>query len=141
MKIRPQEMGRLALDYVAAEIAGVKLNPPEPLHTNVLGNLVASDGQLWGPSWSWKQAGPIIEKHDISIVRVSDDDSMWGATFDVHECYQGYKGVYHDEIFTLYRDLMGFGKTPLMAAMRALAMKYGEEWEIPELLSFTPGEE
>jgi hypothetical protein len=134
-------MGRLALDYVAADIAGVELNTPDPLHRNGLGILVSTDGELWGPSLFWKQAGPIIEKNDISIVRVSEEGAKWGATFEAHDCYNRYKDVYHDDIFTLYKDLMVFGNTPLMAAMRALAMKHGDEWDIPDVLAFIPGEE
>lgn len=70
---------------------------------------------LWGnpmPSYlDWAVAGPIIEREEIALTPCN---GAWEAT---------------------YRGYLGYGSTPLIAAMRCyVASKLGDEVEIPEEL-------
>lgn len=71
-------------------------------------------------STDWAQAGPIIGRENISVG------------------YQGHLGVPPDSLWyaTDRGDACGFGKTPLIAAMRCLvASKLGDEVEVPKELT------
>lgn len=134
--MNPKNMSRLALDWAAAKIAGVPVEEPTKETLQVFGNLKKKEGGLWAPTFNWEQAGPIIHAFNISIIRVCADVPTWGASTDLHECYNGFMGVYHEPIFTLYQDSLSYGHTPLVAAMRALCASFGEHHEIPRIISF-----
>lgn len=75
-------------------------------------------------STDWSQGGPIIEREDISIVKLIG--ALWGATTcPVHQIYQDRTEAY----------FQGSGLTPLIAAMRCFVVsKLGDEVELPEEL-------
>ena len=74
---------------------------------------------LWYPQASWSQAGPIIERENISVTATG---------FPWWQCEDGWY-AHHGN------DLYAYGDTPLIAAMRAfVASKLGDEVEIPEEL-------
>ena len=87
----------------------------------VLNYLVAkAEGQIYhGPAWTkystdWAQAGPIIEREGINLVRL--ESARWEAWPDV-----GMNDQYCQ------------GRTPLVAAMRCyVASKLGDEVEVPD---------
>ena len=77
----------------------------------------------YSPSTSWEQAGPLIEREEISIKYVvpAMRDSVWQAFPSITA--KGAGGRW------------GVGPTPLIAAMRCyVASKLGDEIEIPEEL-------
>lgn len=79
---------------------------------------------IWEPSTNWAQGGPIIERENITLLRIGND------------CYavMGLKyAVTGMNPNTITRVL---GPTPLIAAMRCyVASKLGDEINIPEELS------
>lgn len=73
-----------------------------------------TDSIEWLPSTSWEQGGPIIEREGLCVN--PDFPRGWMA-------------------ITNNAELMQFGPTPLIAAMRAfVASKLGDEVEIPSEL-------
>ena len=121
MKIKTSDLTMLALDWAVAECEemDIEIRPAgacgRPLYV-----LAAEAGRTpwtWTPTTSWHQAGPIIEREEMSVEHCNTDtsDSPWSA------CSAG--GKYH------------FGPTPLIAAMRCyVASKLGDEVDIPEEL-------
>jgi hypothetical protein len=79
------------------------------------------DNQEYKPSTDWSQGGPIIE-------RVKG--------FHLKHWLEGNReGRYQAEIHNYEGDWIGFGPTPLTAAMRCyVASKLGDEVEVPEEL-------
>lgn len=107
MKIKTNELTGVALDWAVAKCDGLL--------------------DQWGvcapvgfrPSTDWAQGGPIIERENISVG------------------YQGHLGVPPDSLWyaTDRGDACGFGRTPLIAAMRCfVASKLGDTAEVPDEL-------
>ena len=72
-------------------------------------------GEYFSPSTNWNDGGPIIERDKIEL---SYDGNEWSSTHA-----------------TWGEDSIGFGPTPLVAAMRCyVASKLGDEVEIPKEL-------
>ena len=126
MKIKTKDLTGAALDWAVAK-ADENLYPKGDVRlldgkvfTIEPGNYEQSDKwQLYAPSTSWAQGGPIIERENISVG------------------YQGHLGVPLDSLWyaTNRVDACGFGQTPLSAAMRCyVAGKLGESVEVPEEL-------
>jgi hypothetical protein len=73
----------------------------------------------WSPSTDWLQGGPIIERHDISVIKEEWRADRWFAAINVEF------GV-HERA-----DHRMNGPTPLIAAMRAyVASKFGDEIDL-----------
>lgn len=78
------------------------------------------EGNAWEPSSNWAQAGPIIERESISLMK--DCDGIWQSSIG------GCTGL--DEPFW-----QADGPTALVAAMRCLvASRLGDEVNIPQEL-------
>lgn len=76
------------------------------------------DGDLeeWAPSGDWSQCGPLIEKHQITLLPPRYPGDKWGATYDVNSC-------------------MLDGDSALTAACRAIvAAKLGDVVSVPSEL-------
>lgn len=74
------------------------------------GDVVHRSGDFWEPSIDWRHAGPIIEREQINIQFGGWDEGAW----------RGYHYAWEPGD--------AFGRTPLIAAMRAyVASKFGEE--------------
>ena len=100
-------------------------------------------------STDWSQGGPIIEREDISILRVDDDYGVdhkgycngkqipvWGATTGQHGTFSSYDGVYYEPQYELPELKVIRGATPLVAAMLCyVSFTLGSEAEIPETLT------
>ena len=101
----------------------------------------------WNPSTSWLQAGPIIERENISIIRLHDAGipdakgfwqgkyvSQWGAVMgDRHSAEEqhGSQGDYWGMSYHVDEDAV-CAETPLIAAMRCyVASKLGDNVDIP----------
>lgn len=108
MKIKTSELQDAALDWAVAKCEGYSQECLDD---------IAITGQQYESgfySTDWTQAGPIIEREEISIVRVSS--ALWDAHMSNVNFFES-------------------GPTPLVAAMRCfVASKLGEECDIPDEL-------
>lgn len=100
------------------------------------------------PSENWNDAGPIIQREGISIIRCDDDWGVdakgfcnnvripvWGATTGQRGWDETTEHQQHDPMYQIYTSDVTYGPTPLIAAMRCyVASKLGEEVEIPDEL-------
>ncbi len=76
----------------------------------------------YNPSGSWWQGGPIIEREKISTEEIQ---GAWKAELEILTADDAH-----------YRYGLGYGPTPLIAAMRCyVAANLGAEVEIPEELA------
>lgn len=104
--------------------------------------------QRFSPSTDWAQAGPIIEREGITIIRANDDwgkDAkgfcnnvripVWAAAKGQFNICTTTEYESHDPMFQIDEDCVTYGPTPLIAAMRCyVASKLGNEVEILEEL-------
>ncbi len=108
--------------------------------------------QPFQPSTDWAQAGFVIEREGISIIRADDD---WGkdkrgycnnVRIPVWCAISGQQGTttstehqQHDEMFQIFESEVMYGPTALVAAMRCYVAKkldrrFKGEIEIPQEL-------
>lgn len=114
MKIKTEELERIALDWAVAKCEGLSFT--ERLST-------------WKYKWNkglvrystdWSLAGPIIEKEQITLVHFQGINRWRGSIYTPNGENMAVEGR---------------GPTPLIAAMRCyVAFKLGDEVEIPEEL-------
>ena len=126
MKIKTSDLTLLALDWAVAECEemDIEIRPAgacgRPLYV-----LAAEAGRTpwtWTPTTSWHQAGPIIEREEISISREFAASKVEWAAWT--------PAPIRDDA-----EAFGYGPTPLIAAMRCyVASKLGDEVDIPEEL-------
>jgi hypothetical protein len=147
MKIKTAELTGAALDWAVAKCEGL------PVRINKYGLFAPEQGEdapYFVPSADWSQAGPIIEREEITLVRCDDEsipdergfhcgiyEPRWAAvTKDRHSNEADYSP--HGDDWGKYYKVSGSamrGPTPLIAAMRCyVASKLGDEVEIPEEL-------
>ncbi len=112
MKIKTAELTGAALDWAVAECEGnvrLQYDSREGLIiSNILGWIP------YRPSVAWVQGGPIIEREKLCVT--PDHPNGWNA-------------------ITNNAELIQFGPTPLIAAMRCfVASKLGDEVDVPEEL-------
>lgn len=108
MKHKTAELQGDALDYmVRCAVQG------EQPFCSVAEWAASNDGG-WHPSTNWEQGGPIIEREEIDVSR--NEYPRWSACLPLTE----------------WTDMVGFGPTPLVAAMRAFVLaKLGGQVELP----------
>ena len=88
------------------------------------GLYAGQQGRVKDYSTDWSHGGPVIEDENISICLLYG--SIWGATtYRVHSIFTNESEAYYQ----------GTGPTPLIAAMRCIASKIGDEIELPEELT------
>lgn len=119
--MKTSELEGALLDYwvARAERLDVRLeshatNPPRPIACWLVRDGQMDFSQPYSPSTDWAQGGPIIEREGLDITV-----GMQSAT-----------GPKHIVFWSAERDdiVSQFGKTPLIAAMRAyVASKFGDE--------------
>lgn len=123
--MRVSELSGVALDWAVSKCEG--LTPTDlwiigPPYTRApylqLNRSDLENDDVYSPSTSWEQAGPIIEENHIAISYHPNPFSPgclpWAATFRVHT---------------------GRATTPLLAAMRCyVACKLGEDVDVPKEL-------
>ena len=146
MKTKASELIGPALDWAVAKSLGW-----QPVYTNGALYPVFQKGgnveKIWREySTDWSQAGPIIEREGITVIRCDDDYGhdddgfcnnvripVWAATNGHHSLYRGYDEP--EASYSQYESEVMYGPTPLIAAMRCfVASKLGDEIEIPEEL-------
>lgn len=108
MKIKTSELSGDALDYFVGR-----------MHKRF------DDPKCTVPySTEWEDGGPIIEQEKLGV---------WWATHYVDDDGQEYGNHWYAETA---EGLVGYGPTPLIAAMRCyVASKLGEEVEVPDELT------
>ena len=117
-KVKTAELIGPALDWAVAEAEGVPI-----VFSKAAGfwrRADIPDLEEWSPSSSWEQGGPLIDKHNVEILRAGDCvmAKLYGLT-----------------------NAAGDGKTPLIAACRAIvAAKLGDAVSVPEELVQQQGE-
>ena len=101
-----------ALDWAVAKCEEIERNPiGHPAH--------------FSPSTNWSQAGPIIEREEISVINKA---FLAGTMHAENGLWMAYSAE-----STLGQSVFGF--TPLVAAMRRyVSRKLGDEIEIPDEL-------
>lgn len=122
MQYRTSDLSGHLLDAAVAKALGWKVDgawctdPARPNDSLRLGEPGPwAEGDHFAPSTDWRDAGPIIEREEIAIVRCFGEWRAWLIGTRVHEDAAD-----------------GSGPTPLIAAMRAfVASKLGETVEIP----------
>ena len=122
--MKTSELTGAALDWAVAKCEGI--------------NYVKDDVRFRGAyarkySTDWAQAGPIIQRESIFLVREKAGHMgrrLWAATLGANKAV----GI-GEESIKLYRDAFVYGPTPLISAMRCyVASKLGDEIELPEEL-------
>lgn len=132
MKIKTSELECAALDWAVATVEGREIvihgvgqycyDRPGGVHCCKYGctfgpRNIQYDVADYSPSTEWSQGGPLIERYEVAI---SPEQFGWEA-----EVYNGGH----------MNPVDGAGKTPLIAAMRAIvASELGREVDIPEEL-------
>ena len=118
MKIKTSELIGNALDFVVAS-----LEYPEWVAEGYLesvDDLVFDDGEVYAPSTDWAQAGPIIEREGIEILKGNPLYFPKGNE----------NGDYYEPLWIAGKQ---HGTTALIAAMRCyVASKLGDTVEVPE---------
>ena len=155
MKIKTTELAGSALDWAVAKILYEEIPTTITFESWYAGEL---DGN-WGlneeecsllnnlksfkPSSSWGDAGPIIAREGISVIRcdgVYEEDAqgfcnnvrsaVWGATTGEHPI------EYEIVDKKIYLDHVIYGPNALISAMRCFVYcKLGHEVEVPEELA------
>lgn len=149
MKIKVSEATNIQLDWMVARLQGVELYPLSMYKVCVP---VDDSADFYGPTTDWAQAGPIIEREGISVVKLEHEygvDSKGYTTSERIPVFGAVIGEYFDtdmqrssygesygEIYYIGTELVTTGPTPLIAALRCyVASKLGDEVEIPEELT------
>jgi len=114
MKIKTADLIGPALDWAVAKCL------PNPQDVTCKNGVVRRQPVRYAftPSTNWAQGGPIIEQECMDILCLAGGDDGWQADKYLHT-----------------EQVIGFGHTPLVAAMRCfVASHLGDEVEIPDEL-------
>jgi hypothetical protein len=86
----------------------------------------------WTPSRSWHDGGPLVEREQITVIRMGGTDGYWSAGYEPEvdegrQCESGWL-----ELPSIRMRYEQSGPTALIAAMRAyVASKLGDEIDLP----------
>jgi hypothetical protein len=140
-KIATENLTGRALDWAVAQLMG-QTYVPEDCYDGI-GNFHPAHHY----STNWESAGPIIEKFDISIIRVDDtwgvDERgfcnnvrvpVWAATSGQNGTETSINHERHDAMFQIYEYEVIYGPTPLVAAMRVACLGLGYAIDVPDEL-------
>lgn len=152
MKIKTRELTGAALDWAVARALGItNVGQPSNIPFNIEWALMHDAGDM-RYSTNWAQGGPIIEREDISVIRLEDEskadkDGFWipgrvpvygaviGEFFSEDQLRNGCGEAICDTYYIDCEQVIK-GPTPLIAAMRCyVASKLGEEVDVPEELA------
>lgn len=129
MKIKTSELSGSNLDWAVAVSVGAHCQETggADLHTGktwVVSGFRAMRWDDWTPSTDWSQGGPLIERFDITIMRIDG----FAQSEPLYQVMQSFHGLH------LGGDrVMPVAPTRLIAACRAIvAAKLGDEVYVPE---------
>jgi hypothetical protein len=144
-----------ALDWAVAKAAGMAADiqmfgPAQPTLKGP--RIWIGRKRPFDPSTSWSDAGPIIEREGISIIRCDDDWGVdakgfttnqripvWCATDGQHSWDESTEHQQHDPMYKIWTSDVIYGPTACIAAMRCyVASKLGAEVALPDQLLETP---
>lgn len=112
MIIKTAELEGAALDWAVAKAVGEKYSRI----SHFTGDVNAIYEELFQPSSDWEEGGPLIEKYMPSLD--FDGEFLWWSV-----------------ISTVKPWVFAKGKTPLIAAMRAIVVReLGDEVDVPDEL-------
>ena len=157
--MKVNELEGPALDWAVA-----KADQPVYSDKHLIAQLTAgTDGignhyEAYSPSTNWEQAGILIDREGITVIRCEDDYGrdrqgfttskripVWGAALGQHriEQFYGSQGDNWGALYSIDEDEVIQGPTALIAAMRCyVASKLGEDVDVPEeLLEMAPAEQ
>ncbi len=144
VKVKVADLSGQALDWAVALSIGYSDWDGECFCTDPSGYPTGFFMTSFCPSADWSQGGPIIERENITVIRVSNDYidgefvPKWFAETDYcvgHSAVESYEHQQIDPAFIISADDGMYGPTPLVAAMRCfVASKLGDELEIPDEL-------
>jgi len=122
MKIKTSELTGPALDWAVAKCEAVKLHPIPQNGVMEVHFSQPNGGDSFSPSTDWAQAGPIIEREEISVSR------EFSSSTNGYEWAAWTPAPIRDDA-----EAFGYGPTLLTAAMRCyVASKLGDEVEVPD---------
>lgn len=133
MQYRVRELDGALLDAAVAKAEGYELDADGDSRT------IRENGgapSTWHPSIDWGRGGPIIKRESIFLSPQTAGRGgrarEWFAEIRYADERADSDGFYEDEGgVSCYAGYTAYGKTPLIAAMRAyVASKYGEFVEI-----------
>lgn len=127
MKIKVSEATNTQLDQLVAKCEGRHKLAPLWVDDDRYGNHVE---RPYSPTTDWAQGGPILDREGLSL-------AYWGehSKFGQHERMEQFWEARHPSHRTHSRRTVGYGPTPLIAAMRCfVTSKLGEEVEVPDEL-------
>lgn len=143
-KVPTKYLTGAALDWAVATCEG------EKYQAEVQYNGIGMEYPAHRFSTDWSQAGPLIEREAISIIRADDDwgvdaegfcndvrIAVWCAERGQQSYSESTNHEHHEAMYQFYVQSMMYGPTPLIAAMRCyVASKLGNYVEVPnELVS------
>jgi hypothetical protein len=152
MRVKTSELAGPALDWAVAKCEGL-LAFGWQVDMGLL-KITLSTGETEGfqPSTNWALGGPIIEREEISVIRledgsVVDDEGYWvaggvpryGAVIGEYfsdDILRTSCGEHCGDIYQIGTGLVVEGPTPLIAAMRCfVASQLGDEVDVPDAIS------
>lgn len=129
MRVKVSELSGIGLDWAVAQATRVEVamrygRELAVVHDRHGIKLIESIRSIYSPSTNWAQGGPLIERFDITIIRI-DGFSQVGPLYQVMQSFSGLH---------LGGDrMMPVAPTRLIAACRAIvAAKLGDEIDLPE---------
>lgn len=98
----------------------------------------------------WEQGGRILDREDISIIRVDDDYGVdaqgfcnnvripvWAATSGQHGIHSSYEGENYESQYEIPVSDVTYGPTQLVAGLRRFVfMRAGVSVDVPDELTF-----
>lgn len=150
--MKTSELTGAALDWAVAKCEQPVYSDKALIQALAAGsNGIGIEWDAFSPSTDWAQGGPIIERENISVIRLDDESipdakgfwqgkyvPQWGAVIgDRHSAEEqhGSQGDYWGRSYHVDEDAV-CGETPLTAAMRCyVASKLGNNVELPKGLA------
>lgn len=151
-KMETADLSGLALDWAVAAASGLLGEVTQAINWVQLAHqrcgLPFTHGRVFSPSTDWCEAGPIIERANITIIRAYDEEEVDAKGFCTEkripqwfaECGSwignptstSYEGEHMAPTFMVGEAGGHYGTTPLIAAMRSfVAFKLGAVVEVP----------
>ena len=126
MKIKTADLIGLALDWAVAKCEAVEVEYINDGITRCILRVSPFTG-MYRPSVDWAIGGPLIQRENLGLEKCRLDGPYQWAACDWHSVVvQGYT--------CLERSKYVYGPGPLIAAMRLVASRLGDEVDVPDEL-------
>ena len=147
--MKTSELTGVALDWVVSTLTNPEWDYEDRAY-NTFDWIDTGDtnDEQYSPSTDWSQGGPILHENSISVIRCDDDYKtdrrgfttskripVWGAVIGEQHNIVKSRDSYGspcEDVYEVNADIVSYGPTPLIAAMRCyVASKLGETAEVP----------